>query len=71
MRAGDVILALMDPGTVWLQTHIDEGRGDDLDLGLPAEIGLRSLLHAVLSCAMARTGIKSDRVNAGRRVWVS
>ncbi len=70
VRAGDVILTLMDPTTIWLQTYIDEGRAGDLALGQPAEISLRSLPHNVFTGTVVRIGIESDRVNEERRVWV-
>ncbi|MCU0802069.1 MAG: efflux RND transporter periplasmic adaptor subunit [Rhodobacteraceae bacterium] len=71
VRAGEVIFTLMDAGTVWVQTYIDEGRAGDLAPGQTAHIRLRSLPHDTFTGNVVRIGIESDRVNEERRVWVS
>ena len=71
VRAGERILTLMDPATVWTLAYIDEARAGDLDLGQQAEVRLRSLPHQVFTGEITRIGIESDRINEERRVWIA
>ena len=40
--AGQSVLQLIDPASLWLRMRIDQGRSSGLRAGLPAEIVLRS-----------------------------
>jgi HlyD family secretion protein len=40
--AGQAVVQVIDPGSLWLRVRIDQGRSQGLANGLPAEISLRS-----------------------------
>jgi HlyD family secretion protein len=71
VKAGDPVLTLIDPGTVWIQAYVDEERAGQLALGQPGTIRLRSQPAAEFHGTIARIGIESDRVNEERRVWLT
>lgn len=71
VKAGDPVLTLIDPGTVWIQAYVDEERAGQLALGQPGTIRLRSQPAAEFHGTIARIGIESDRVNEERRVWLA
>jgi HlyD family secretion protein len=70
VRAGEPILTLMDPASVWALAYVDEARAGPIALGQPAEVRLRSRPGQPMPARVARIGIESDRVNEERRVWV-
>ena len=71
VKAGDPVLTLIDPTTVWIQAYVDEERAGQLALGQPGTIRLRSQPAAEFHGTIARIGIESDRVNEERRVWLT
>lgn len=71
VKAGDPVLTLIDPATVWIQAYVDEERAGQLALGQPGTIRLRSQPAAEFHGTIARIGIESDRVNEERRVWLT
>ncbi len=71
VKAGDPVLTLIDPATVWIQAYVDEERAGQLALGQPGTIRLRSQPAAEFRGTIARIGIESDRVNEERRVWLT
>jgi HlyD family secretion protein len=40
--AGQAVLRLIEPASLWLRVRIDQGRSSGLAVGLPAQIVLRS-----------------------------
>jgi len=40
--AGQVVIQVIDPSSLWLRVRVDQGRSQGLVIGLPAEIELRS-----------------------------
>ena len=58
------------PETVWVLAYVDEARAGGINVGLTAEIRLRSLPQRMFQGRVARIGIESDRVNEERRVYV-
>jgi len=70
VKAGDAILTLIDPATVWIQAYIDEERAGQVALGQPGTIRLRSEPARVFHGEVVRIGLESDRVNEERRVWL-
>lgn len=40
--AGQAVIQVIDPASLWLRVRIDQGRSSGLALGLPAEVTLRS-----------------------------
>lgn len=71
VKAGDPVLTLIDPATVWIQAYVDEERAGQLSLGQPGTIRLRSQPAAEFHGTIGRIGIESDRVNEERRVWLT
>jgi HlyD family secretion protein len=70
IKAGDPILTLIDPASVWALAYIDESRSGAIELGQPAEVRLRSLPQQTMQARVIRIGIESDRVSEERRVYV-
>lgn len=71
VKAGDPVLTLIDPSSIWIQAYVDEERAGQLALGQPGTIRLRSQPAAEFHGSIARIGIESDRVNEERRVWLT
>jgi len=71
VKAGDPVLTLIDPASIWIQAYVDEERAGQLSLGQPGTIRLRSQPAAEFHGTIARIGIESDRVNEERRVWLT
>ncbi|HQU69034.1 MAG TPA: efflux RND transporter periplasmic adaptor subunit [Albidovulum sp.] len=71
VKAGDPILTLIDPATIWIQAYVDEERAGQLALGQPGTIRLRSQPAGEFHGSIARIGLESDRVNEERRVWLA
>ena len=70
VKAGDPVLTLVAPETVWVLAHIDEARAGPIAIGQKAEVRLRSLPQQRFQGEVVRIGIESDRVTEERRVWV-
>jgi HlyD family secretion protein len=71
VKAGDPVLTLIDPASIWIQAYVDEERAGQLSLGQPGTIRLRSQPAAEFHGTIGRIGIESDRVNEERRVWMT
>lgn len=64
--AGQAVLKLMDPASLWIRMRLDQSRSTGLEAGVPAGITLRSNPHAVLAGAVARVELVSDSVTEER-----
>lgn len=70
IKAGDPIMTLVAPETVWILAYIEESRSGPIAVGQTAEVRLRSLPQQRFEGRVVRIGIESDRVTEERRVWV-
>jgi HlyD family secretion protein len=64
--AGQAVLRLIDPGTLWVRLRLDQGRSAGLAPGLPARIVLRSSPQRALPGQVARVEALSDSVTEER-----
>lgn len=64
--AGQAVLKLADPDSLWVRTRFDQGRSAGLAEGLPAEIVLRSSPSKVFAGKVARVEPLSDSVTEER-----
>ncbi len=64
--AGQAVLKLADPGSLWVRTRFDQGRSAGLAEGLAAEIVLRSSPSNVFAGKVARVEPLSDSVTEER-----
>jgi len=71
LGAGEPVLTLIDPATVWVLAYIDESKAGEIRVGEPAEIVLRSQPGRRIAGKVARIEPESDRVNEERRVAVA
>jgi HlyD family secretion protein len=69
--AGQAVLKLADPQSLWVRTRFDQGRSAGLAEGLPAEIVLRSSPANALAGKVARVEPLSDSVTEERIAQVS
>lgn len=60
--AGQTVLHLIDPATLWLRVRVDQGRSTGLAVGLPADIVLRSRPGEVLKGRVERVDLVGDVV---------
>ncbi|MEI6599280.1 MAG: efflux RND transporter periplasmic adaptor subunit [Comamonadaceae bacterium] len=60
--AGQSVLRLIDPGSLWIKLRIDQGRSAGLLPGLKASIVLRSQSQTSLAGSVARVELLSDSV---------
>lgn len=68
--AGQAVIRLIDPQSVWLRARIDQAQAGALEEGQAARIVLRSTQDAVLDGRVARIDIQSDTVTEERIVYV-
>jgi len=68
--AGQAVIRLVDPNSVWVRARIDQARAGGLRIGDRAEIVLRSQQGAPLSGRVARIDIQSDAVTEERLVGI-
>lgn len=71
LGAGEPVLTLIDPKSVWVLAFIDESKAGEIQVGGRAEIVLRSRPNERLTGKVARIEPESDRVNEERRVAIS
>lgn len=64
--AGQAVLRLVDPASLWVKARFDQGRSAALASGLPASIVLRSNPAAPLTGKVARLELLSDSVTEER-----
>ncbi|MFZ2308996.1 MAG: efflux RND transporter periplasmic adaptor subunit [Rhodoferax sp.] len=64
--AGQPVLRLIDPASLWVRMRVDQGRSNGLAPGLKARIVLRSQPHAPLQGQVARVELLADAVTEER-----
>ena len=64
--AGQTVLKLVDPASLWVKTRFDQGRSTGLLPNLTAEIVLRSNVATLLQGKVARVELQSDSVTEER-----
>jgi HlyD family secretion protein len=69
--AGQAVLRLMEPQSLWIRVRLDQGRSAGLVAGLPAVIVLRSNPAARLAGKVARVEATSDSITEERVALVS
>lgn len=69
--AGQSVLKLVDPGSLWVTTRIDQARAGGLKLGSPASITLRSRPQAALPGRVSRLELAGDSVTEERLVQIA
>lgn len=69
--AGQAVLRLIEPASLWIRVRLDQGRSAGLAAGLPASIVLRSNPAARLSGKVARVEATSDSITEERVALVS
>ncbi len=69
--AGQAVLRLMDPATLWVKLRVDQGRSAGLAPGLAARITLRSRPGETLAGQVARVEALADAVTEERLAMVS
>jgi HlyD family secretion protein len=69
--AGQPVLRLIDPASLWVRLHIDQGRSAGLATGLPARIVLRSQPQSELKGQVNRVELLADSVTEERMAQVA
>lgn len=69
--AGQPVLRLIDPASLWVKARIDQGRAQGIALGQPAEIVLRSRPGEPLPGKVVRIEVNSDSVAEERVVDIA
>jgi HlyD family secretion protein len=69
--AGQAVIKLIDPASLWVKVRFDQGRSAGLATGLPAAIALRSNPEQPLSGRVARLEAVSDSVTEERVAQVA
>lgn len=69
--AGQAVLRLIDPGSLWIKLRVDQGRSAGLATGLKARIVLRSQPHSTVAGHVARVELLSDSVTEERIAQVA
>lgn len=69
--AGQPVLRLIDPGSLWVRLRVDQGRSAGLAQGLKASIVLRSRPHKPQTGEVARVELLADSVTEERIVQVA
>lgn len=69
--AGQSVLRLMDPASLWIKLRVDQGRSAGLAQGLKARMVLRSQPQATFSGSVARVELLSDSVTEERIAQLS
>ena len=64
--AGQAVLKLVQPDSLWITVRLDQGRSAGLRVGLPAEITLRSSPHKNIAGKVVRVEPVSDDTEKGR-----
>ncbi len=64
--AGQAVIQVIDPASLWLRVRIDQGRSSGLALGLPAEVTLRSRPGEKLAGRVERVDWVGDAVTEER-----
>jgi HlyD family secretion protein len=69
--AGQPVLRLIDPSSLWVKLRVDQGRSAGLNLGLKASIVLRSQSQTSLPGQVARIELLADSVTEERIAQVA
>jgi HlyD family secretion protein len=69
--AGQTVLRLVDPGSLWVRSRVDQSRAQGVLVGQSAQIILRSAPDTPLPGRVARVDLQSDPVTEERVVSVS
>ncbi|MEW5892319.1 MAG: efflux RND transporter periplasmic adaptor subunit [Pseudomonadota bacterium] len=69
--AGQSVIRLVDPASLWVTTRIDQARAAGLTVGMPASIVLRSRPQTPLAGRVARLELAGDSVTEERLVQVA
>ena len=69
--AGQSVLRLMDPASLWVKMRVDQGRSGGLAVGLPASVVLRSQPQNPLTGQVARVELLADSVTEERIAQVT
>ena len=69
--AGQAVLRLVDPASLWVKTRIDQGRAAGLAVGQPAQVVLRSQPGQVQAATVARLELLADAVTEERIAQVA
>lgn len=69
--AGQSVLKLVDPASLWVKTRFDQGRSNGLTAGLAADIVLRSRPNAALPGKVARVELQGDNVTEERMAQIA
>ena len=69
--AGQAVLRLVDPASLWVKVRVDQGRSAGLAVGLPAQIVLRSRPAAPVPGRVARVELVADSVTEERVAQVA
>ena len=69
--AGQAVVKLVDPRSIWVKTRFDQGRSGGLAAGLPASIALRSDPSQAVPGRIARVESVSDSVTEERLAQVA
>ena len=64
--AGQAVLRMVDPSSLWVKMRVDQGRSAGLAPGLPAKITLRSQPQLVFNGRVARVEMQADSVTEER-----
>ena len=71
MVAGQPVLRLLDPASLWIKLRLDQGRSAGLVAGLKAQITLRSQPQQTIAGSVARVEVLSDSVTEERMAQVT
>lgn len=69
--AGQAVLRLIDPDSLWLKARIDQGRAAGIAVGQAAQIVLRSQPRSSFAGKVARIEVNSDSVTEERIVQIA
>ncbi len=69
--AGQAVIRLINPDSLWVRLRVDQARSTGLATGLPARIVLRSRPHEVLAGKVARLELQADAVTEERIAQVA
>jgi HlyD family secretion protein len=64
--AGQAVLRMVDPNSLWIKMRVDQGRSAGLTPGLPAKITLRSQPNVAFVGKVARVEMQADSVTEER-----
>lgn len=69
--AGQAVLRLVDPARLWVRARVDQARAQGMQVGLAADIVLRSVPGAALPGKVVRIDLQSDAVTEERIINVA